>query len=99
VGWDGGTLLGAVAGNILPAALTDAMGIVLYSMFLAILLPVAKKQRSVLVVILIAAGVSMLLSYGVPVLPSGYGVLLSAIVAATLAAFLFPTPEEKEDAT
>ena len=50
VGWTSGTLLGAVAGQLLPDAISSAMGIVLYGMFLAIILPPARKDRRVLVI-------------------------------------------------
>ncbi|MGN0578783.1 MAG: AzlC family ABC transporter permease, partial [Ruminiclostridium sp.] len=55
LGWSGGTLLGAAAGQFLPAEITDAMGIVLYGMFLAIIIPPARKEKSVLTAVIIAA--------------------------------------------
>ena len=95
-GWSGGTLLGAVAGNILPAMITDAMGIVLYGMFLAIFIPAAKQSRSILTVVLIAAFCSTLLRYVIPTLSSGFSVIISAVIASAAAAVLFPVPEEEE---
>lgn len=94
IGWSGGTLLGAVAGNILPAPITDAMGIVLYGMFLAIIIPAAKKSRSVLFVIIIAAATSTILYYALPSLSGGFQVIISAVVAAAAAAVIFPVSEE-----
>ena len=94
-GWSGGTLLGAVAGNILPAMITDAMGIVLYGMFLAIFIPAAKQSRSILTVVLIAAFCSTLLRYVIPTLSSGFSVIISAVIASAAAAVLFPVPEEE----
>ncbi|MEE0970022.1 MAG: AzlC family ABC transporter permease [Clostridia bacterium] len=43
IGWSSGTLLGAVAGNILPQAVISALGIAIYGMFIAILVPAAKS--------------------------------------------------------
>ena len=54
LGWTLGTLLGAAAGQILPKFIIDAMGIVLYGMFLAIIVPVSRKKKSVLAVVALA---------------------------------------------
>ncbi len=96
LGWSGGTLLGAAAGNILPAVVTDAMGIVLYGMFLAIIIPEARRSRSVLAVIIIAAVCSTIIYYGIPAIGSGFSVIISAVAAAAVAAILFPVEEKEE---
>ena len=62
LGWVFGTFLGAAAGNILPAAVSSAMGIVLYGMFLAIIIPPAREHRGVFFAVLIAAALSILFS-------------------------------------
>ncbi len=95
-GWTGGTLLGAMAGHILPAALTDAMGIMLYGMFLAVIVPAARKSLGVLVVIAAAAGVSILFYYVFTAVSAGFSVIISAIAAAALGALLFPVEEKEE---
>ena len=41
-GWVGGTIAGSVANTLLPASLTAAMGIMLYGMFVAIIIPPAR---------------------------------------------------------
>jgi len=96
LGWTMGTLLGAVAGNILPQAITDAMGILLYGMFLAIILPEAKKSRGALAVILIAAAISILFYYVFTAVSGGFAIIISAVAAAAIAALLFPVAEEEE---
>ncbi len=98
VGWVGGTVLGALAGAVLPASLSSALGIALFAMFIAIIIPEVKKSRPVLVVCLVAAGLSALLYY-VPVLniiPSGWALILAAVLAAAIGAWLFPMKEEGE---
>ena len=45
IGWTSGTLFGAIAGNILPAIITAALGLAIYGMFTAIVVPVAKKEK------------------------------------------------------
>ncbi len=86
IGWSTGTLLGAVAGNLLPERLRLAMGIILYAMFLAILLPPAMRSRKVLCVVLLAAAFRCAIEYlpGLSVLPAGFAVILSALVAALI---------------
>ena len=54
-GWVTGTFLGAAAGELLPPAVSSALGIVLYGMFLAIIVPPARRERSVLIVVAVAA--------------------------------------------
>ena len=95
VSWTGGTGLGAAAGHILPALLTDAMGIILYGMFMALFIPAAKKERSVLLVVCIAAACSMVFYYVLTMVSSGFAVIISTIVAAAVGAALYPIDVEE----
>ncbi len=97
LGWSGGTLLGAAAGQFLPAEITDAMGIVLYGMFLAIIIPPARKEKSVLTAVVIAALFSILFTYLLTAVSPGFAVIISAIAASAVAALLFPVEEEEEE--
>lgn len=97
LGWVTGTVIGAAAGSILPEAVTDAMGIVLYGMFLAIIVPPAKKQRSVLLAVIAAAVISLLFRYVLTAVSSGFAVIISAIAASAAAAALFPISDEEEE--
>lgn len=89
-GWTLGTFLGAAAGQILPAALGNAMGLVLYAMFLAIIIPPAKKSRSVLTVVITAALCSLIFKYLLPMVSGGFAIILSAVIAAVVGALCFP---------
>ncbi len=94
--WTGGTILGAVANNLLPASIQSALGIALYGMFVAIVLPVARESKSVLFVALIALICSCIFYY-VPVLnkiSSGFSIILCTLIAAGVGAVFFPDPEE-----
>ena len=93
-GWVLGTFLGAAAGEILPASVTAALGIVLYGMFLAIIIPPSRKSKSVLFVVVLAAGLSVLIRWLIPVVSSGMTVILSGIAASVMGALLFPREEE-----
>lgn len=89
-GWVGGTALGAVAGLALPASLTAAMGILLYGMFIAIIVPAARKCRKDLIVILLAAAFSAIFKYLLPAVSFGFAIIISAVLAAVIGALLFP---------
>ena len=96
LGWTAGTALGAAAGELLPAAIIDAMGIVLYGMFLAIIIPPARKMRSVLAVVLAAALLSTGFHFLLPAVSGGFVIIISAVAAAALGAALFPLRFEEE---
>lgn len=94
VGWTLGTLLGALAGAVLPKALTDAMGIMLYGMFLAIVIPAARESSGALLVAALAAGLSTAVYYLLPDLSSGFSVIICAVIASAAGAVLHPAEEE-----
>ena len=96
LGWAGGTLLGAAAGEILPEMITNAMGIVLYGMFIAIIIPPSRKERSIRFVVGIAALVSVLFKYIFTGISVGFAVIISACIAAAAGALLFPVKEADE---
>lgn len=96
LGWTSGTVLGALAGTFLPQILTSAMGIVLYAMFVAIIIPPAKEKRSVLAVVIISATVSILLYYFVRFISAGFAIIISALVSSFIGTVLFPVKEEME---
>lgn len=66
-GWVLGTVLGAISGNLLPEFIVSALSIAIYGMFLAIIIPPAKKNRAVLVVVIAAMLVSTIFAV-VPIL-------------------------------
>lgn len=93
IGWTGGTAIGAIAGSILPKTVSDSLGILLYGMFVAIIVPPAKEDKHIIFAVFVAAGISSLLKYLVPHLTSGFAVIIAALCAAVVAAVLFPVSE------
>ncbi|MBR6728743.1 MAG: AzlC family ABC transporter permease [Clostridia bacterium] len=91
LGWSLGTLAGACAGNILPAAVTSALGIAIYAMFVAIVIPEMKNKATTGCVIL-AITLSCAFSYlpYLKELQSGFVIIICAVVASGLFAFLAP---------
>ena len=99
LGWSLGTLLGALAGDVLPSQITNALGIALYAMFIAIIVPPSIKSIGVLMVVILSAGISCALVF-VPFftqISSGLAVIISALIASAIIAFFFPIkPKEDE---
>ncbi|MBR1430536.1 AzlC family ABC transporter permease [Ruminococcus sp.] len=97
VGWVTGTALGAAAGELLPLSVSKAMEIVLYGMFIAIIIPPAKKKHSVLFVIAMAAALSVVFRYCLPMVSDGFAIIISAVAASAAAAFIFPVKDEEAE--
>ena len=99
IGWTFGTMAGALLGNILPDKLLSAMGLALYGMFVAIVVPEMKKLRSVMYVVFIAIALSCLFYYApyLKDIPAGFTISICAVVAALIGAAVFPTTGEKRE--
>ena len=96
-GWTAGTALGALISGLLVESVANAMGIALYAMFIAIIIPPAKKSRPVVFTILLSVAVMVALST-IPlfsVISEGFRVIIATFAAAGTAAVLFPVREEK----
>ena len=96
IGWVFGTFAGAVLGGVLPPLLQSAMGIAIYGMFLAIIIPQARDDLRYLRVIVIAVVLSCCFRY-MPVfdqVSSGFAIIICAVVASAIGAVLYPIDEE-----
>ena len=99
LGWSAGTIVGAVAGNILPALLISALGIAIYGMFIAIVVPPAKENKNILFCVIIAIAMSCAFRF-IPLLArvhSGFVVIICAVAASAIAALLFPVNESEKE--
>ncbi len=99
IGWSLGTAIGAIAGNILPSDMVNALGLALYAMFIAIVLPPASENRGVLVCAIISAVISCIITF-VPALSfisNGFAIIICALIAGIAAAILFPINDEEEE--
>lgn len=97
LGWIGGTALGAVAGSVLPGSVCTALGVMLYGMFVAIVVPQAKREKSLLVCMLLALIISCLLKW-LPlfkIISPGLAIVICAVITAAVCAFLFPVKDEE----
>ena len=100
VGWSLGTLLGAVAGNILPAILISALGIAIYAMFTAIVIPFARSGLKPFLCVATAALISVLLFYlpAFASVQSGFKIIITAVLTSLLFAFIAPIEEAEKEA-
>ena len=92
IGWSAGTLCGAILGSIMPLMITNALGVALYGMFIAVVVPKAKEDRRVLAVVVIAVAMSTVFYY-IPALSgisSGFAIIICAIAASAVGAVMFP---------
>lgn len=96
-GWTFGTFIGAIATSVLPVVLTDALGIALYAMFIAVIVPPAKEEKNVLIAVIMAIVASYLFTYlpGLRNLSSGWATIIITVSVSMIAAIMFPV-EEKE---
>lgn len=97
-GWAMGTLIGSLAGNILPEVMMNALCIMMYAMFVAIVVPPVTKSMPLFAVVLFAAVFAGAFYY-LPVLrdiSSGITVSIVAIAAAIFGAALFPRKDGEE---
>lgn len=92
LGWNAGTVLGAFGAAWLPAERLAPLGIALYAMFVAIVVPAARASKPMLLCVALAAAMNVGLSV-LPVRvrpPAGLAMLVSGLVAAGVCALLFP---------
>ena len=97
LGWTGGTLLGALAGSVLPLAVRTALGVMLYGMFIAIVVPPARQEKPVLVTVVLALVFSCLFTWvpGLKDVSAGIAIVICTVAAAGVCAWLFPIAEEE----
>lgn len=98
-GWTLGTLAGGVSGGLLPDFLVSAFSVAIYGMFLAVIIPPAKKNRAVLLVVIGAMAVSTLFTV-IPVLKqvsSGFVIIIATLLAAGAAAYFCPVHDKGGD--
>ena len=99
-GWVLGTVLGAFSGQLLPHRLISCLGLAIYGMFIAIIIPDTRTSRALLFVVLAAMGLSSVFTY-VPFLSShissGFRIIIVTVAVAAAAAILAPVQYETKD--
>ncbi|MDD7331037.1 MAG: AzlC family ABC transporter permease [Absicoccus porci] len=90
-GWAFGTMFGVIAGNILPSHIVTALGVALYGMFLAVIIPATKKDHIVRYVVIVSFIASWLWDQFLP--SDSTKTIILTLLISTLAACLFPRKE------
>ncbi len=99
LGWSLGTLLGAAAGNILPQIVISSLGVAIYGMFIAIVVPVIREEKSTALCVALAIALSCIFYY-MPLLkgiPSGFVIIICSVVASAVFAYFAPVKQEEVD--
>lgn len=99
LGWSLGTILGAMTCSYLPEALQSSMGIALYAMFIAIVVPAAKASRAAFFVASLGIAISCFFTWApyLNKISAGWQITIATIVAAALGAIFFPKDSEVND--
>ena len=98
-GWALGTACGIIAGNVLPSRMVSALGVALFGMFLAVIIPPARKDRVVAGCVAVSFAASLAFDK-LPVvsgLSAGTKVIVLTLIIAGAAAALFPVKEPAQD--
>jgi len=96
--WAAGTLLGCVAGELLPTGIRDALCIAIYGMFIAIIMPPAKRNRNILYAVLLSILISCCIKF-IPLFAAvtgGFSIIICAVAASAVLAYLCPVGEKEE---
>lgn len=97
IGWTGGTLFGALAGSVLPENIRAALGVMLYGMFIAIVVPPARKEKEILAAVVLALVFSCLFTWmpGLKTVSAGISIVICTAAAAAICAALYPIADEE----
>lgn len=98
VGWASGTIIGGVAGALLPEILTTSLSVALYGMFIAVVVPQVKTSRKTGIIVLVTMVISSIIYFAPQLnfISSGFAIIISAVLASCIGAVLFPV-EDSED--
>ena len=96
LGWTGGTAVGALAGSLLPLSVRAALGVLLYGMFIAIVVPQAREEKPILLSVVLALVFSCLFAYvpGLKEISAGLAIVICTVAAAAICALVCPIDEE-----
>ncbi len=96
IGWISGTALGAFAGSVLPLTVRAALGVMLYGMFIAIVVPQARQEKPMLLSMVLALVFSCLFAWvpGLNRVSAGLAIVICTVAAAAICALVLPVEQE-----
>ena len=97
LGWTSGTAMGAIAGSLLPESIRMALGVMLYGMFIATVVPQAKEEKPILIAVILALMLSCMFAWmpWLRQISSGLAIVICTVLAASICALLFPVKDEE----
>ena len=98
-GWVLGTVLGAIAGQVMPQRLISCLGLAIYGMFIAIIIPDTKENKNVRAVVVAAMVLSTIFAFA-PILnciSSGFRIIIITVLVAAVAAAVAPVREDENE--
>ena len=97
-GWSIGTAVGILAGNLLPAIIVNALSAAIYGMFIAVIVPPARKNPTIMILIMVSFAASGLLSLipAVASMSESLRIILLTLIISSAAAIIRPVKEEEE---
>ena len=99
-GWTLGTLVGGISGSLLPDFMLSALSVAIYGMFLAIIIPPARKSKVVVALVAISFALSFVCNYlpGISALSEGTRTIVLTVAISSAAAVLFPVNQDEQEA-
>jgi len=93
--WAFGTALGCIAGELMPARAVSALSVALFGMFLAVIIPPARRSRVIAGLIAVCFAASWAAGRLFGAVPAGTRTIVLTVALSAAAALLFPKePEE-----
>ena len=99
IGWTCGPAVGALAGSLLPLSVRAALGVLLYGMFIAIVVPQAREEKPILLSVVLALVLSCLFAWvpGLKEVSAGLAIVICTVAAAAICALVCPIDQEVQE--
>ena len=94
-GWAFGTAIGIAAGSLLPGRIVSALSVALFGMFLAVIIPPARKSRVVAILVAVSFAASAAAEYFLPMISGGLRTIVLTLAISVAAALLRPVKQEE----
>ena len=96
--WAAGSAIGCFSGGVLPDRIVSALSVALFGMFLAIIIPPARKNRLIGAIIAVCFALSFIFSKlsALSGISGGTKTIILTVVISAIASILFPVADEDD---
>ena len=94
--WYGFSVLGYIFGEILPKDLSSSMGIAIYALFIAMIIPQMKNSKYITIIVILS-GVINSIAKMITFIPKGWSIIIAIVISAFIGSFLLEKEEEKNE--